>query len=160
MEQENQSTQKTETERAQTTSAANQSADAAADTNMNPNANTNTNESEQSLDQLMQGSPMLSPLAGWLKCLRKPALSVEYSLQKRHVPDLDREGGQNKKSGGNTSAGTASSDSPTPRGKNSDVMGVNGSFTIRYFDFALGIMGLAIAGFLTKGCCCLKRKMF
>jgi hypothetical protein len=158
MEQENQSTQKTETERAQTTSASNQSADAAADTNMNPNAN--TNESEQSFDQLMQGSSMLSPLAGWLKCLRKPALSVEYSLQKRHVPDLDREGGQNKKSGGNTSAGTASSDSPAPRGKNSDVMGVNGSFTIRYFDFALGIMGLAIAGFLTKGCCCLKRKMF
>ena len=107
-----------------------------------------TSGREPNFQQLMAASPTRSPLAGWLKCLRKPAISVEYSFQKRHVPDLDTDRGA-ASSGGGTA---------TP-GKNADTMGVGGSFTIRYFDFALGILGLAIVGCMTRGCRCLGRKL-
>ncbi len=126
-----------------------------ADTNTNTNANqdagADSSNSEQSptMEQLMQKSPTLSPLCGWLKCLRAPALSMQYSIQKRHVPDLDNETGEQGQS-------------PSPsaqKGKNSDTMDVTGGFTIRYFDFALGVLGLMVAGCLFKGCLCLKRHM-
>ncbi len=113
------------------------------------------NTGEQNFDQLMARSPKLSPFAGWLKCLRKPALSMEYSFQKRHVPDLD-----NDVQGANKPNGQGNQGSTHPSGQNSDTMSVRGGFTIRYFDFALGVVGLAIAGCLMKGCGCLKRKMF
>lgn len=136
MEQENQNQN-------QTASAEQKTADTRATGNTTDAGNPN-------FDQLMAQSPKLSPFCGWLKCLRKPALSMEYSLQKRHVPDLDADSGQ-----------TSSASTPCCScGQNSDTMGINGSFTIRYFDFALGIVGLAIAGCLVKGCCLLKRKMF
>ena len=109
---------------------------------------------EQDFQQLLAASPTLSPLAGWLKCLRKPAISVEYSLRKRHVPDLDEDDPKSEENGSNP---TNSRDKTC--GRNSDVMGVQGSFTIRYFDFALGILGLAIVSCMTKGCQRLKRKM-
>ena len=113
---------------------------------------------QANFDQLMESSPTLSPFAGWLKCLRKPAISVEYNLKKRHVPDLDQDGGQGKQSGQGNQCGSGK-DSQGACGKNSDVMGVSGSFTIRYFDFALGILGLAIVKCVTKGCHCLGRWM-
>ena len=68
-----------------------------ADTNTNTNANQSPSADSSddgkspTMEQLMQGSPALSPLCGWLKCLRKPALSMQYSIQKRHIPDLDTE---------------------------------------------------------------------
>ena len=112
-------------------------------------ADTPTEGGDQTFERLMAESPTLSPFCGWLKCLRKPALSMEYSIQKRHVPDLD------------TDSGTSGQSAPkAKKGQNSDAMGLSGSFTIRYFDFALGVLGLAIAGCLMKGCGCLKRKMF
>ena len=123
--------------------------------NTSTQATSETGTADQSFDQLMEQSPMLSPLAGWLKCLRKPAISMEYSIQKRHVPDLDTDGGQSSKNGQKPSA----SASAQPKGTNSDTMGVSGSFTIRYFDFALGVVGLAIAGCIMKGCCCIKKMM-
>lgn len=100
------------------------------------------------MDQLMAQSPKLSPFCGWIKCLRGPALSMQYSIQKRHVPDLNAETSQ--QTSGTTSAA----------GQNSDTMDVTGGFTIRYFDFALGVLGLMVAGCLLKGCCFLKKKMF
>ena len=123
--------------------------------------------------QLMAASPTLSPLAGWLKCLRKPAISVEYSFKKRHVPDLDQDcsasgqGGQAssdkslnaEESGQTVSASQSPSKSGVSCGQNSDVMGMGGSFTIRYFDFALGILGLAIVKCVTRGCRCIGRKL-
>ena len=121
--------------------------------NANTQAASGANTENQSFDQLMEQSPMLSPLAGWLKCLRKPAISMEYSIQKRHVPDLDTDSGQSAKNGQKPSASTQ------PKGTNSDTMGVSGSFTIRYFDFALGVVGLAIAGCIMKGCRCVKKMM-
>ena len=153
MEQENQNTKDTADTGATASSAAGNTPDSSAPTEAGAGGES------QTFDQLMSASPTLSPLASWLKCLRKPAISVEYSFQKRHVPDLDRE---NKK-GGHTASGaknTASGSTESAKsGKNSDVMDVTGSFTIRYFDFALGILGMAIASCMAKGCGCLKRKM-
>ena len=120
-----------------------------------PVADTMRGSDGQNFDQLMAASPRLSPFAGWLKCLRKPALSMEYSFQKRHVPDLDKD-----VQGANQAGGQGNQGSTHPSGQNSDTMSVRGGFTIRYFDFALGVVGLAIAGCLMKGCGCLKRKMF
>ena len=98
------------------------------------------------MDQLMARSPLLAPLGNWLKCLRKPALSLEYSFQKRHVPDLDTDTGKQE-------------DSSSKPGHNSDVMGLNGGFTIRYFDFAMGILGLTILSCVTRGGTCIRRWM-
>ena len=78
----------------------------------------------------------------WLTCLRRPALSMQYSVQKRHVPDLDNDTGT------------------TPSGMDSDDMNLRGGFTIRYFDLAAGALVLATAGCLIKLCCAVKRKMF
>ena len=131
---------------------------------------------ESDFQQLMAASPTLSPLAGWLKCLRKPAISVEYSFKKRHVPDLDQDCAQIEQSGRSSSDSSFNADgsgqtvsasqSPSSCGKskpscgqNSDVMGMGGSFTIRYFDFALGILGLAIVKCVTRGCRCIGRKL-
>ena len=153
MEQENQNTKGTADTGATASAAAGNTPDSSAPTGAG------TGGESQSFDQLMAASPTLSPLASGLKCLRKPAISVEYSLQKRHVPDLDKD---NKK-GGHTASGTQNTTSGSAEsaqsGKNSDVMDVTGSFTIRYFDFALGILGMAIASCMAKGCGCLKRKM-
>lgn len=123
-----------------------------------PQADTGESGEQENFARLMESSAMLSPFAGWLKCLRKPAISVEYNLKKRHVPDLDQDGGQSKQSGQGTQNGSGK-DRQGSCGKNSDVMGVSGSFTIRYFDFALGILGLAIVKCMAKGCRCLGRWM-
>jgi hypothetical protein len=128
-------------------------------------------QSDPGFEQLMEASPMLSPLAGWVKCLRRSGISVEYSFRKRHVPDMEQEGGAGSSGTPDVTgaAGTSLSQgkgdtakpasSPSSKGKNSDEMGVNGHFTIRYFDFALGVLGLAIAGCMAKSCCALKRYM-
>lgn len=127
--------------------------------NANINTNTNTDQdanvsradSGQSptFDQLMQKSPTLSPFCGWLKCLRAPALSMQYSIRKRHIPDLDNDTGEQ---------GQATSPS-VQKGKNSDIMDVTGDFTIRYFDLMAGAVGLLLLGCIWKGCCRLKRVM-
>ena len=105
-----------------------------------------------SFDQLLSQShsPALTSMGAWLKCLRKPALSVQYSLQKRHVSDLDAEGDNQNQHRNASSA---------PSGQNSDVMGLDGDFTIRYFDLAMGILGLSMLACLIKGCACIKRIM-
>ena len=135
------------------------------DTNINKNANANTasvtsaggTSAGDSFDELMQQSPRLCPLSGWLKCLRKPALSLQYSLQKRHIPDLDAEAGRGAASGQKSPSGGG--DSASAKGQNSDTMDVTGGFTIRYLDLALGVMGLTLLWCVWKGHCCLKRLM-
>jgi hypothetical protein len=78
-----------------------------------------------------------------MKCLRKPALSMQYTVEKRHIPDMD--------------------DDPTGqtrvKGSNSDAVSVKGGFTIRYFDFAAGAFTLLVAGCMMKALCCVKRLM-
>jgi hypothetical protein len=93
--------------------------------------------------KLMEKNPRVCGLGGWMKCLRKPALSLQYTVDKRHVPDMD-------------SDPTGQAEVP---GANSDTMTVKGGFTIRYFDLAAGMLLLMVAGCFIKGCCCLKRMM-
>ena len=126
--------------------------------NQNQNKFEQTNQSAASGDQannasptngaddmltLMEQSPKTCGLGQWMKCLRKPALSMQYTLEKRHIPDMD--------------------DDPTGKteikGSNSDTMSVTGGFTIRYFDLAAGALTLMVAGCILKGCCCVKKMM-
>jgi hypothetical protein len=125
-----------------------QNADTATTNTATPHTSNSTKQDSPTMDQLMAQSPKLSPFCGWIKCLRSPALSMQYSIQKRHVPDLNADTAQQ-------TSGTSSA-----AGQNSDTMDVTGGFTIRYFDFALGVLGLMMAGCLLKGCCFLKKKMF
>jgi hypothetical protein len=78
-----------------------------------------------------------------MKCLRKPAISLQYTLEKRHIPDMD--------------------DDPTGqtevKGSNSDAVSVKGGFTIRYFDFAAGAFTLLVAGCMMKALCCVRKMM-
>ena len=124
-----------------------------------------------SWDRLMAQSPMLAPLGQWLKCLRKPAISLQYSFQKRHIPDLDaaqraaQSAAQSAAQGAAQSAaqgaaqGAAQSAETAGKGQNSDVMDVTGGATLRYFDLAAGVVGIMLLGCLWKGCCALKRVM-
>ena len=92
---------------------------------------------------LMERNEKTCGLGQWMKCLRKPALSMQYTVEKRHIPDMD--------------------DDPTGqtqvKGSNSDTVSVKGGFTIRYFDFAAGAFTLLVAGCVLKALCCVKRLM-
>ena len=97
---------------------------------------------------LLKQTPVPPVLCDWLVCMRKPAISMQYSIQKRHVPDLDTDQAQKASADG------------TQKGVNSDTMGVQGDFTIRYFDLAAGMLAMVAVGCLIKGCCFVKRKIF
>ena len=118
------------------------------------NQSTNSQTATLTMDQLLANaqSPKLKAIGAWLICLRKPALSMQYSLQKRHVPDLDTD------SGGQQASSTPTANT-NQAGKNSDVMGLNGDFTIRYFDLAMGLLGLSMLACFIKGCACIKRSL-
>jgi hypothetical protein len=137
------------------------SADTNTSTNANqsPSADSSGGGKSPTMEQLMQKSPALSPLCGWLKCLRKPALSMQYSIQKRHIPDLDTRDTRDTRDSGQKATTKQEQSAPAAKGQTSDVMDVTRGFTIRYFDFALGILGLMVAGILVKGGCRLKKKL-
>jgi hypothetical protein len=124
--------------------------------------------------------PLPRALKDWLICVRKPALSLRYRMEKRHIPDLDADPSGRKDSVATPekipaasetvstpTADTAeapsappSADTATPgKGKNSDLMTVTGDLTIRYFDLAAGMLGLLLAGCLFRGCCWMRRQM-
>lgn len=117
-------------------------AEAAANSQTDTAATTPTNGADDMLC-LMEQNEKTCGLGQWMKCLRKPALSMQYTVEKRHVPDMD--------------------DDPTGqtevKGSNSDTMSVKGGFTIRYFDFAAGVFTLLVAGCVVKALCYVKRLM-
>lgn len=113
----------------------------------------------KSCEQLMSECPVTAKAAPWLACLRKPAISLSYTLEKRHVPDITASSNQPNagQDGGKSSAlsgskGTSQGDSQgtcgcrCSSGVNSDVMQCTGSCTIRYFDLLMGAMGLVALG--------------
>ena len=105
-------------------------------------ARTPTNGADDML-KLMGENQKTCGLGQWMKCLRKPALSMQYTVEKRHIPDMD--------------------DDPTGqtrvKGSNSDTVSVKGGFTIRYFDFAAGAFTLLVAGCMMKALCCVRKMM-
>ena len=120
----------------------NQNGTAAANSQTDTAAQTPTNGADDML-KLMGENQKTCGLGQWMKCLRKPALSMQYTVDKRHIPDMD--------------------DDPTGqtevKGSNSDAVSVRGGFTIRYFDFAAGAFTLLVAGCMIKALCCVKRLM-
>ncbi len=137
-------------------------------------------EKSNDMMSVLEQSAVPEGICRWLRCLRTPGIVLNYSLEKRHIPDMDA-GGQN---GASTSASIQSSGrSETNAGKNGapasasaaskvaeenssstiDVMQCAGTFKVRYFDLALGATLLLAACGMIKcmcGCCrCIKRKM-
>ena len=82
-------------------------------------------------------------LGKWMKCMRKPAVTMQYTLEKRHIPDMD---------------GDPSGQTPV-KGANADAVSVTGGCTIRYFDLAAGMMLLLLAGCVLKGLCRVRKWM-
>jgi len=116
------------------------------ETTANSQADTATQTPTNGADDmlcLMEQNDKTCCLGQWMKCLRKPAISMQYTLEKRHIPDMD--------------------DDPTGqtqvKGSNSDTMSVTGGFTIRYFDLAAGAMTLLLAGCMIKALCCVRKLM-
>ena len=103
---------------------------------------TSTNGAEDML-ALMGRDQRSCTLGQWMKCLRKPALSLQYTLDKRHIPNMD---------------GDPTGKTPV-KGANEDVMSVAGGFTIRYFDLAAGVVTLILAGCVLKALCRVRRWM-
>ena len=120
----------------------NQNGTAAANSRTDTAAQTPTNGADDML-KLMGENQKTCGLGQWMKCLRKPALSMQYTVEKRHIPDMD--------------------DDPTGqtevKGSNSDAVSVKGGFTIRYFDFAAGAFTLLVAGCMMKALCCVRKMM-
>ena len=124
----------------------NQASTTDTETTANSQADTATQTPTNGADDmlaLMEQSEKTCGLGQWMKCLRKPALSMQYTVEKRHIPDMD--------------------DDPTGqtqvKGSNSDTVSVKGGFTIRYFDFAAGAFTLLVAGCVLKALCCVKKMM-
>ena len=92
---------------------------------------------------LMGQSQRSCTLGQWMKCLRKPALSMQYTLDKRHIPDMD---------------GDPTGKIPV-KGANEDSMSVTGGFTIRYFDLAAGTALLILSACVLKALCRVRRWM-
>ncbi len=113
----------------------------------------------------------------WLKRMRAPGMEINYSLQKRHIPDVSNAQGNGQNTGTAGRAGqSAGTPSPSPSGNAQDptasipgngardTMSCGGSCRVRYFDLAVGMAVALMACAMFKccmGCCrCMKRKMF
>ena len=103
--------------------------------------------------KLMEQSDKTCMLGQWMKCMRKPALSVRYTLDKRHIPDMD------SVTTDQCGCPSQGSESAPIKGSNADVMTTRGGFTIRYFDLASGMLTVLAAACLLKGYCCLKKHL-
>ena len=108
-----------------------------------PNGGTAPTNGADDMLCLMGQNQRTCLLGQWMKCMRKPALSMQYTLEKKHVPDMDDDpAGQ------------------TPvKGANADTVSVTGGFTIRYFDLAAGAMLLLAAGCMVKAMCCVRKML-
>ena len=119
--------------------------------NANASASSGTTGADDLLT-LMDQSGKTCAVGQWLRCLRKPGLSVQYTLTKRHVADMDSE------AAGQSGVSSACGSAPL-KGANADVMNLQGGFTIRYLDLAAGLLLLTAVGCVVKGLCCLKKMM-
>lgn len=115
---------------------------------------------------LLNQSSLSASACGWISCLRKSGMSISYSIDKRHVPDMDQPQGnqsggsqqnaQNKSQGNSQGSGQGGSQSGSQGGA-SDTMTCSGSCSVRYFDLAVGAMLLLVACGLYKGLRSMKR---
>lgn len=104
------------------------------------------------VNSLIRDSNMPTPLCNWLRCLRTPGISMTYTLQKKHIPDMEI---------ADTAADTAASSSgdststvPANSTDTTDIMNVSGTLRARYFDLAVGALAIVAGCMLIKGCLC------
>ena len=153
---------------------------ASADTAESPASAAATPDMQSVVEQL----PMPRAFKDWLVCLRKPAISLQYSINKRHIPDLDNEPTRGASVAADpasaptvdsaaadpsaTEASTASdaaadtitsATSSGTKGKNTDLMTLSGGLTIRYFDLGMGLFGLLMLGCLFRGGCRVRKML-
>ena len=110
---------------------------------------------------LLGQTSLPSGTCGWLSCLRKSGMSLTYSMEKRHIPDMDKPrrdasascaSGKNNQNGGQGDSNAQSDKGNRQTTGASDTMTCSGSCAIRYFDLAVGaILVLTVCGIL-KGC--------
>ncbi len=123
------------------------------------------------VNSLIQDSNMPAPLCNWLQCLRTPGISLSYTIKKQHIPDMTASSTSSTKgNGGNTSEETVAENNTTCRACNTsatdtkDQMTLSGDLRVRYFDLAVGALGILTACALLKlcmgGCRCICKKMF
>ena len=158
-------TKQNDTQAGQTASDSARSGFAAGGNSAASNSTTANGKTAPDMMTLLGKTSLPASVCGWLSCLRKSGMSLTYSLQKRHIPDMDQpqsaqgcqngghNGGQSVGNGQNASSGDGN---PQTTGT-SDTMTCSGSCSIRYFDLAVGAMlVLTVCGIL-KGCRCMKR---
>ena len=160
-----------------------------------PDTETAASDTTPTMQTVMEQLPLPRALKDWLVCVRKPAISLQYRIDKRHVPDLDAEpktASDSETAGktGHTSFPAAAEPTSSPSdtaaeprgstaessadggtsakaapasaakgGQNTDLMTLSGGFTIRYFDLAVGMLGILMATCLFRGCCWIKRQL-
>ncbi len=135
-----------------------------------PNAGQNTGKANcgcqaSDMNTLMQECSAPAPLCAWVRYLRAPAMTLQYSMTKRHIPDLDAER-QAMTAGGKSNSANASAGNPgnsTANTPKDGIMQMGGSCTVRYFDLALGAAVLLAVGAFIKcsmGCCRCMKRMF
>ncbi len=92
-----------------------------------------------------------------LAALRAPAMTVRYHMEKRHIPDLDAERKRNshKPASGQPSSDRGDCDCTLENEPSAERMLCRGTWTVRYFDLAVGAMALVAMGCLVKGCLCM-----
>ena len=65
----------------------------------------------------------------WMVCIRKPAISLQYSINKRHIPDLDAEPQAGASASENPASAPAPSSAPTADASATDASAVASSAT-------------------------------
>lgn len=121
--------------------------------------NSGGNSSGGSGGDLLSCLPLPTSCTTILRKLRRPAISIRYSLDKQIIPDLDA--AQTQTSGSHSGAANTSSESAQSGGSAgntaSNTMSESGSFTVRFFDVAVGGMLVAVGICMLKCCCGMKR---
>ena len=123
------------------------------------------NNSTPDMMTLLQQSSLPSSACNWISCLRKSGMSLTYSLEKQHVPDMDQPQGNSGGKQANEQSGNGSgsqskgqkNDQSNAQGGASDTMTCSGTCSIRYFDLIVGGMLLLVACGILKGCRSMKR---
>ncbi len=146
----------------------NQQASASGGNDTTAKSHTGAQEAPKMMELLEQSS-VPTGVCNWLSCLRKPGMTVSYSLEKRHISDMnaprrDSECGRmSSDQSRNASIGASRSDGDGKKIGATDTVRCSGTCAIRYFDLAVGAaLILTLCGLLKGclGCCrCVKKKM-
>ncbi len=130
-----------------------------------------------SMMSMLEQSAVPSGICQWIKCLRGPGMALTYSMEKRHIPNMDVEkqaraqadtqnttpsGGASSGKNGVQSSGTTSTSAVGTVKEQPGTMQCAGVCEVRYFDLAVGAMLALTVGCMLaclRGCCrCIKKK--